>query len=625
MASDSQANEVGVPGKRAGWIALALAVLFSAIATGVRLEFAFGDPEFDKETPHGMLRSDPGLLYYITERIYDPKGADGTMRADPNIRHPETANLLEMFTVGQEYLVAWSYRFFGGDEPLHLFATKLMALIAGLAAGGLVGLAWEMARGRPHALLWTALAGALYVVQPFTYRTAGVMLIREDLSLPLWTLHLWLAARAVRTGGWVSAIGSGVMLAGALATWHAMSMLVTLEAVVAAGWCLRTGESPLMAGRLRWTFVPLVVAGLVVPVLGAKGFLFSPVMGLAAGLCAAAFLADPLRRRIALVSGPVLVVVLGGLLSAGADYDHVGSLVAAKFSSMGVRPDPGEMDFGARLLWQGPFATADWVTLSKGLTTASLIAVLGALLALPGWGKGKGDRALLLLAGLVAATLVSGWFVRRVLVVTAMLSPVLLAGFAARSKHKLSWRAGLGLALFAWQAASFATVVGLQKVDWLYDPRLVPNGDRQARPIETRHLIAALKDLGFEGEPVLTDFALSTALLAGGGHPMVLQPKYETKESRDRIEAFVNAFHHGKPKDVRDLMREWEVELLVVDCAEMFTGHADIAGLTRAQSGGAAEAFFLAADLPAFALVYDTPKRALGGQLPVFRVWKLKR
>jgi hypothetical protein len=128
----------------------------------------------------------------------------------------------------------------------------------------------------------------LYLASPAAYRTAGFVLLREDLSLPLFALHLWLLARAVRrpsVGAWA---GCGLAALAALATWHAMTFVVTLELACVFAWLLRTGRSPLAVGRAWIAPAVVAVGSLFVPVLWSKLLLLSVPMQLAVGLGVAA-------------------------------------------------------------------------------------------------------------------------------------------------------------------------------------------------------------------------------------------------------------------------------------------------------------------------------------------------
>ncbi len=66
----------GEHGRRALLAGLSV-LLIAAIALGafLRIHTAFADPSFDMHSAKGLLRSDPGLLYYVADRIVESGGA----------------------------------------------------------------------------------------------------------------------------------------------------------------------------------------------------------------------------------------------------------------------------------------------------------------------------------------------------------------------------------------------------------------------------------------------------------------------------------------------------------------------------------------------------------------------
>jgi hypothetical protein len=210
-------------------------LLVGIVAGGaaVRIGVAESMPYLHDRPAEGLLKSDPGLLHYLTGRIVAAEGrVPDDFRADPRIEHPESTDVPAMFTVGQEFLVAWTYLALDGHVPLHVVALYLMSVVAALAAIGVFGLALELTRSRA----WACLAAGLYALSYSNYRTIGFLYIREDLSLPLFALHLWLLARAIRTGRAAPMVGAGLAAAAALATWHAMTFVFSVEVACLLAW-----------------------------------------------------------------------------------------------------------------------------------------------------------------------------------------------------------------------------------------------------------------------------------------------------------------------------------------------------------------------------------------------------
>ena len=187
-----------------------------------------------------MLRSDPALLYYLTERVVESHGGMPLdFRANARIEHPETTDIPATFASGQEFVVAWAYLLCGKGMPLHVFCVWIMGIWVSLTALCVFGLALELSR----RVEWAALAAALYTAMPVNYRTVGWILMNEDFSVPWLALHLWLLARAVRVRTPMSIALASLPLVVAVSTWHATPFFVALEAACVFAWFQRTARN----------------------------------------------------------------------------------------------------------------------------------------------------------------------------------------------------------------------------------------------------------------------------------------------------------------------------------------------------------------------------------------------
>lgn len=619
----------GRPGRRSAGAAALLVVLLATTSAGLRIQLGLSDPGLDAKRPERVLKSDPALLIYVTEGILRAGGRPpADFRADPRIEHPETTDIPATLTVGQEFLTAWAYAATGRPAPLHVFALWLWGAVAGLTVVGIYGATRELTgtggTGEGVGAAGPALlAAALWVAAPASYRTAGVVLIREDLSLPLFALHGWLVLRAARVGTRGAFALAAAPLLAALATWHAMGFFVAVEAAVALAWGLRTGRSPLR-GPVAWVLPALVAAGsLAVPVLRAKGFLLSLPALLTAGLVAQAALDG--RSRAARTAGALAAVGALALLARAlaaegvvADYSHVFELFVAKVSSLGVRPTeaPGTLGFGARLLWQGPFETGSIRELLGGATVPVVLLPVAALLAAPAALRGRGDGRAAALVAFAATAALLAWLVRRNLAVAAPALAVAAGWVASRAGAGPGalrpWLAGLALA----QLVAAAGILPHRQLVWYF-------------PLHQDELAAALHFIEAEvpeGAAVAADFVNGAAVLAGTGHPIVLQPKYETLRSRQRVERFLTTLYRGSLADLRALLHEWRSPYLLVDRQTLWQMRW-MAGLPEGLSEpvpGTAAAALLSTDaerlarVPGFALRY---RSALpGDMMRVFEV-----
>jgi hypothetical protein len=604
----------------------------------VRVAVAVADPGFDRVQPVGMLKSDPALLYYVTERVVEADGLlPDDLRHDPRVQHPRGTDLAAELTVGQELLVGWTYPGLAFGAPLHVHAQRVMALTAALVVVG-VYLVVRAGGGRAPALAAALLAALL----PACYRTIGFVLVREDLSLPLFALGAGCAATAARAGAGAKrarwSLGAGIALAAAAGTWHAMTFVLALLALALAAAAAWTGANPLASRSGRLALVPLAAAALLVPALRASGFLVSPPLVVAAALCGLAWMQARRRgpagdgggraRRAAVLSG---LIVAGGALalalawlgwSGQGELAHVYEVVLAKLRFAGARPaDPRAISFDARLLWQGPFETlaAGAAVRDLGLVLPAGLAAL-VLLARRGLSRPAAACAAFTLLALPAA-----WFVSRLVVLPA-LGLACLAGLALHGGLRRRVAAGVAAAVLVAQAALFARFAATHAITWYQPAGWAP---------ELSALVESIPGLVPEDEAVCADFVTSTAVLAHTRRPIVLQPKYETEASRRDAEAFLRTFFHGTPQDLAGLLRErFRCRHLLVDRYVLGYLSPWTAGLPVGAEPrpGTAAAAFLSQDaavlsgVPGYELLYRSPATILqrnGEPYDLYRLYRL--
>lgn len=575
---------------------LALLALLVAAGAAARIQTALSHEKFDTRSAEGMVLSDPGLLYYLTERVVEAGGAPHDFRADPRIEHPATVDVPARFTVGQEFVVAAVRRLVGPDPPLHVLCVQVTGVLASLAVLGVWGLARELSGSRR----WAALAAFLFASLPASYRTIGFVLVREDLALPLFAAHLWLAARAHRTGGAASAAGAGLLLGAAMATWHAIGFLATLEAAAVFAWFLRSGRNPFEhhAGRLLLACVALPC--LAVPVLWAKGAVLAPPMVLAGGLLVAALAGRGGARgaRVLLALGGTAALfgasrLFARALGTAADFAHVSGVLLAKVARLGaLPPDPRALDFEARMMWQGPFATLSLgdalAVLQTGLLVLPFLLALGLARLARGPREHGADGESVLLAFLTLAC-AGAWLVSRTTALVGLLLPVALVlalrRLLTRTRSPLP-RLGVA-ALAGAQLLWFGSWLARQDLPW--------HSPAQRRAVV--EMLAAVREHVPERAAVAADFMSSTAVLAHTRRPIVLQPKWESAASRARVRAFWEAFYGGGPEELRRLLVDgYACEYLLVDRRTLWWNRASryLAGLpasvTEPPAGTAAAA-----------------------------------
>ena len=570
---------------------LAATVLLALVLVGTlaRARTALDHAAFDRAEAVGSVRSDPALIYYLCQRVIEAGGGvPGDWRADPRIEHPDTVDVPARFTVGLEWVVAGARAVVGDSPPLHVLCTWVGAALASLTVLGVFLLARELCDSRG----WGLFAALLWTVLPASYRTIGFVLVREDLCFPLFALHLALAARAARTGGTACGAAAGVTLGLAAGTWHAGSLLATLELLALLVVFLVRGTNPLATRAGRAALAGWIVVAVAVPALWTRGAVLAPPVQIALALLAASLFGGPRRRVVALGALAVALagsLALGQALGTAADMRHVAELVWAKLSHLGLRPaDPGRLSFEARMMWQGPFATmgADEALAMGGFGLVTLMGVLGegAWRAALGGFPPREHAAWILLWLAVLAT----WLVSRTMALPAiLLAPLTARGLQRSATGERALAPALAaVALLFLQLVTFGSWLGKHSVPW----QTVHQRDA------LRAMVAAVEEHVPAGSTVVTDFMAGPAVLAHTGRPIALQPKWETAASRERVRAFWEAFYRGSPDDLRALCTgEWAARHLLVDRTTLGILRASryLAGLREGEpwpAGSAAEA-----------------------------------
>ncbi len=613
------------PGRARTWSIVGLIVLVVLVAIA-RVQRTIADPNFDARDATGLVKSDPGLIYYLVERVVESNGSIPVdWSADPRIEHPGAYDVPGHLPVAQEFVVAWLRLALGDALPLHVFCLWVAGAFASLALVGVWLLAGELS-GDSRVGFLAALFAAL---MPASWRTMGFILMDEDFSLPFFALHLGFLARAARVRTQPSMLLASLALAAAVSTWHATSFLFALEAAAIAGACLVRSANPL---RERWTWslpIVLVATGACVPFLRHAGFVTSAGVLLVLAAWAEAILGRRLFPRAGLrtllASAIVLVGIAGVFVARGSsgDHEHVFALLAAKVEFFGVRPaDPLALAPDVRLMWQGPFETLEpsvaWTMLGTGL----VVAVLALVTTL----RGTADARLFATAIGACFALTAAVLVSRVVVLPALILPAIgvpLARTVLRRAPAL-WAV---VALVVAQA--FAFVAWFEHYDnpWYASP--------PQRREELRELIRALPALVPEDEAVAADSINSTAVLAHTKRRAILSPKWESSASRARVVEFITAFHTLSPADFRALLvTKYRCRYLLVDRVVLGYLCAYTAGLRGVDPRpGSAASVFLARDqeiltsVSGYRLLYRSPARIVqsnGTPSDYFRLYALE-
>ena len=549
------------------WVraALLLALFAGAVATRRHVLGAQRELTADGSVPFTL---ESALAFRRIQMAY----RDGDVpKIDRGIQYPDGVVARELDTLGAERLYARAARAWPGLMPL---AEKVRWL----------GVLW-FCLGIPGLYFWVRWMGggafggfcgaAFYAVAiSAVARSTGQELSHENHALPLLIWHLAADAWAARRAGSAGARRAGgcaaaALAALALAAWDLTQFYLALALAWHLAWAVRGGY----ARQELWTrLAPLVAlllaAGVRNPYLRAHGFWLSPTLALGWGALLAAAPASQRRgrgARLALGLAPLLLsaALARALLPA---YGHFAELLWAKLRFLNVRPiDPARLTFDQRILWVPALNSTSWALLWRWFPA------LLALTAWAVWGLIKKDRRdglapaafsfplFCLLASFGAFILFFRFHVWTAIFASGLVG--LWAGGIPAEAAAWKRRAALGALAAAFALEAVQPWLG----PWPMRERrtAAPEARRWYGPLfwgrpnvyatETEELMDFLNKW-VAPEPVLANFGISAGIAAYGGCPVVLHPKFETAEIREKVRDYGEALFKGGEAEFRSWM-----------------------------------------------------------------------
>ena len=544
------------PSKKVLQVVLLLLVVLGAVATRRHVLNAQRELTADGSISFSL---ESALAFRRIQMVYRDGNLPGV---DRGIQYPDGVVTREIDTLGAERAYAQVAKRWPGLMNLAEKVRWLHLLWFCLAIPGMYCWAKWMGGGPFGGLC----AAAFYAVAISSVaRSTGQELSHENNALPFLLWHLaanaWAAFRATSfrarlAAGWVAAI-LGTL---ALGAWD----LVQFYLVLYMAWGLIRAIRGRMPKEDLWArgvpmMAMLLAAGLRNPYLHAHGFLVSPTMGLGWGLLlAGAPLAQRQRLATRLVLGLaplVLCLALAHVLLPS--YGHFGSLLLAKLRFLNVRPEiPALLTFEQRILWVPALNSTSWKLLWRWFP-ALLVLTAWAVWDLLRRNRRGGSVPLiftpllfLLLTSFFAFILFFRFHVWVAVFACGMVG--LWAGGAPEMVGVWKRRAAMGMLAAAFALEAYQPWFG--PIPWGGRREIAPEAKKWAGPLfwgrpnvyaaETEELMEHLKTF-VAPEPVLANFGISASIAAYGGCPVVLHPKFESPEIREKVREYGEALFKG--------------------------------------------------------------------------------
>ena len=544
---------MNILGRQWIWILLGLCVLYG-VGVGTRRQVLTAQYRHHGHIVPFTLES--ALHFRRVQQIID---LGALPEHDPDVFYPEGVNTRETYSVGSEYLHA-------GVAPLLPESIPLTDRVRW------VDVAW-FCLGIPCMALWiggwlrSATAGG---VAAFVYavsiagviRSTGQELSRENVALPLLIGHLaadGFAERAAsRTAFGAYAVLSSALLAGAIMTWDLIQYYVALWMLLS--WFRVVRGSLRLPGRggVLWCcqFAGLVLAGAANPYLRTHGFLGSPVMLLGCGILLVIgwvriMGATPVPGNTSRARGMVLAAAVSAIPLAaglwlipieGGSYGHFGELLWAKLRFLNIKPeDPALLSFNQRIMWVPALHSAN-IGLTITLFPANMVLSIIGCVVLWRDRRFRTDPRFTQLLFFATVSLFSFCFFVRFHVFLALFVSGILGAFAAWALACDGWKRWSVLSLLATGIVVEAGQVLAHPEQW---------GRPGVYYREMEELTDWLRD-HVQPAAVLANFGASSAVLAYGGCPVLLHPKFENEAIRNRVREYGEQLFRGSEESFRN-------------------------------------------------------------------------
>ncbi len=503
---------------------------------------------------------------------------DARMQA-PDGYPPRSDTIFQELLYGNLYL---SYAELGTD--IAAFSRLLTRLVSASAILPIALLCLALTRRRDAALVGAfAYATTLAVVE----RGTGQALLREDLAVPILIWHLAFLALWSLRPRLLTALLSGVFLAGALLCWKVVTFYVLLlVAFIGSALWLRRARPGLLGLGLLALLGPSALAALLPYSLQFDRFLTSSALLAGLSVLVTLLLAWALpavKARTWVLVAATAFVLLRWALPAEVGYDHAWETIFARLRFLGAKPeDPELLSFHARHYWTGNYQSPTWARLLRDWPPLMLAAVPGVVVLFRWWRLESWTRFVeadrvptplptALMQGLgpmehlpplashfvlwLSLSFVGVYLLFLKLQLFAAIALVVLVsvGFAAARRYRSSTRIGIIALLVAGSLQTLGLLPGLERA---VVSEKTGSTDHVVvfSPDSLNELSTFLSEQTQEDETVLASFVLSPFLLTYLDRPTVLHCFFEG-ELPERFQRVTEA-RFGPERELWSLARQ---------------------------------------------------------------------
>jgi hypothetical protein len=603
-AAKSQPGETGtktVPSRRSSSISphlriVLIVLLLGLLCTGVvsyKLFFLNKVPYFDPQDGQAYFWTESAFHYRHFEMIAEGKKIPPI---DIGIQYPEGLATSRYITPVMEVVAGTIYRHFFSTLPPHLFVVYFSIIFSTLSviAIFLTGkIAWQS----------DAVALACALVYGFTIaslsRCTGDGFVREHFALPFIFFSFACFLSCMREDNWRTGILGAVLFVVALAAWHVTQLYLSLFMIGLIAVYFVTRHKDLLRHSLPIFMAFLTAAALLLPVLRAKYFIFSPalMLGFAFLIVSRTSLLNNGRSIFTqgLVIGCFLIISLFIQKLLGT-HSHVYELLFAKARFLGIPPqDPASLSFESRVMWTSAFVSPRLSELPLMLSTSLLFGPAGLILIINRLLKKNTEAHEVMIAFFTVCFFIFFLMIHRMSVFAVFFMVLSIGALSLIQKSRIKF------AVYIILTVCLVVQFSLQSPLKLVMSRPDHN--------DLRRLIYFIKNKSSADTPVLTTFELGPSIAAYAGLPVILHSKFESRRLRDKVKQVYTSLYRTED-EFYELCKRLQAGLFIYQVNMVLGATANtmryVAGAIPLKTDSAAFLFHFAPDrLKNFKLIYQ--------------------
>ncbi len=444
---------------------------------------------------------------------------------DKKVEYPDGVNPKKYFSLGGGIVLGKIYKFyrqlFNSDldfETFHRYAVPAYFVIFSVLAVFVIGVV--LSKNRFLALIMAFWYG---VSIPAVMRSTGQEFMRENFALPLIFCHVAAFLSALKNHNkflfWVS----GIFLALGWCLWDMTHLYIYVMGLYLV-------FTRLERSALLGVFMPLLFVSILNPYLRFhSAYLSVPIVFIGGLIILNGFLCTKKPKMTFLYRICLFIavsVIIMKFTSYGSDYNHFSELIFAKLRFFNKKPiDPFKLSFMTRILWVPALHAPTFLQVVKYFGCILFVDFILLCLLLCRGEVSSWEKYIIFFASIFSILYM---FFFRVHVYAAFFCVLVLAVWSRIGSEKFR----------AFSLAFFCVFCFLEY------GRTLDFQENMGRGVDYKSLGSLVQwlDENVEPEsPVLTSFTLAGPIVNYTDCSVVLQPKFEKKNSRNKYRDFLIA------------------------------------------------------------------------------------